>query len=90
VGATLIEVLDEYADDLAAVGGRLYLSGVDEELATQLRSVGKLDLEEGVHLVLADPILGASTAKAWTLASAWLGYTDAGATGTQKTEARRR
>jgi sulfate permease, SulP family len=88
VGATLIEVLDEYADDLAEVGGRLYLSGVDEELAEQLRNIGKLDLEEGVHLVPAGPILGASTAQAWTLASAWLGSTHAGATGTQK--ARRR
>jgi SulP family sulfate permease len=82
VGATLIEVLDEYADDLAEVGGRLYLSGVDEELAAQLRSIGKLDLEEEVHLVLAGPILGASTAQAWTLASAWLGHTMPRATGT--------
>lgn len=90
VGATLIEVLDEYADDLAEVGGRIYLSGVDEELAEQLRTIGKLDLEEGVHLVPAGPILGASTAKAWTLASAWLGHTHAGTTGTQTTEARRR
>jgi SulP family sulfate permease len=87
VGATLIEVLDEYADDLAEVGGRLYLSGVDEKLAEQLRSIGKLDLEEGVHLVLAGPILGASTAQAWTLASAWLGSTPAGATGTQGVDA---
>ena len=29
VGATLIETLDDYADALAEVGGRLYLSGVD-------------------------------------------------------------
>jgi SulP family sulfate permease len=30
VGATLIEVLDDYADQLEDVGGRLYLSGVDQ------------------------------------------------------------
>jgi hypothetical protein len=27
VGATLVEVLDDYADELAEAGGRLYLSG---------------------------------------------------------------
>lgn len=73
VGATLMEVLDAYADDVAEVGGRLYLSGVDGELDEQLRRIGKLDLEEGVHLVPADPVLGLSTAQAWTLARAWLG-----------------
>ena len=38
VGATLIEVLDEYADELAEAGGRLYLSGVDERVSTQLQA----------------------------------------------------
>jgi SulP family sulfate permease len=75
VGATLIEVLDDYAEDLAEVGGRLYLSGVDERVAAQLRSTRKLDLERGVHIVLADAVLGASTARAGTLARAWLGST---------------
>ena len=83
VGATLIEVLDHYADDLAEVGGRLYLSGVGERVAAQLRSTGKLDLDRGVHIVLADPILGASTAQAGTLARAWLSSTRLGARETQ-------
>jgi SulP family sulfate permease len=86
VGATLIDVLDNYADDLAELGGRLYLSGVDEEVAAQLRQTGKLDLEHGVHIVPAGPILGASTAQAWTLGSAWLGGTHARATQTQKAQ----
>lgn len=73
VGATLIEVLDAYADDLAEVGGRLYLSGVDERLAAQLRRAGKLDLERGVHLVPALDVLGASTLQAIEQAGAWLG-----------------
>ena len=85
-GATLIEVLDEYADDLAEVGGRLYLSGVDAELGKQLQRSGKLDLDEAVHLVPADSVVGASTAQAWTLANAWLGGAHAGATGTEKIE----
>jgi sulfate permease, SulP family len=51
VGATLIEVLDKYADELAEVGGRLYLSGVDEQLIKQLHNSGKLDLNRTVQLV---------------------------------------
>jgi hypothetical protein len=57
---------------------------IPRAVAVGVRSIGKLDLEEGVHLVPAGSILGASTAQAWTLASAWLGSTHAGATGTQK------
>ena len=73
--ATLIEVLDEYADDLAEVGGRLYLSGVDERLAEQLRRVGKLDIDRAVHLVPAHEVFGASTIQAIEHACAWLGST---------------
>ncbi len=75
VGATLIEVLDAYADALAEVGGRLYLSGVDEEVGKQLRRAGKLDLDRAVHLIPADDIFGASTEQAMAHASAWLGST---------------
>jgi SulP family sulfate permease len=74
-GATLIEVLDDYADDLAESGGRLFLSGVDERLATQLRLAGKLDLERSVQLVPARNVLGASTLEAVAEASAWLAGT---------------
>ncbi|MDQ3930936.1 MAG: SulP family inorganic anion transporter, partial [Chloroflexota bacterium] len=73
VGATLIEVLDEYADDIADAGGQLYLSGVDESLGAQLRDAGKLDLDDVVHLVPAQSVLGASTSEALSGASAWLG-----------------
>jgi SulP family sulfate permease len=72
-GATLIEVLDEYADDLAEVGGRLYLSGVDDRLAAQFRRAGKLDLDHAVQLVPALDVYGASTARAIENARAWLG-----------------
>jgi SulP family sulfate permease len=75
VGATLIEVLDDYADALAEVGGRIYLSGVDKKVGEQLRHAGKLDLDRAVHLVPADPIFGASTEQAMAHASAWLGST---------------
>lgn len=75
VGATLVDVLDDYADALAGVGGRLYLSGVDEEVSRQLRGAGKLDLDKAVHLVHANHIFGASTQQAVAHASEWLGST---------------
>jgi sulfate permease, SulP family len=73
VGATLIDVLDEYADALAEAGGRLYLSGVHTDVATQLRRAGKLDLDRAVQLVPAEEVLGESTRRAVESASAWLG-----------------
>jgi SulP family sulfate permease len=73
VGATLIEVLDDYADDLADVGGRLYLSGVDEGVSRRLRRVGKLDLDDVVQIVPATATIGESTRQAVTSATAWLG-----------------
>lgn len=72
-GATLIEVLDNYADDLAEVGGRWYLSGVDERLAARFRLAGKLDLDHAVHLVPTLNVYGESTTHAIQNARAWLG-----------------
>jgi sulfate permease, SulP family len=75
VGATLIDVLDSYADALAEVGGRLYLSGVAADVSEQLRRAGKLDLDQAVQIVPVDRVIGASTAQARAHASAWLGGT---------------
>ena len=83
VGATLIDVLDNYADDLAEVGGRLYLSGVAPDVLTQLRRAGKLDLDRAVQVIPADPVIGASTAQALAHASAWLGSGHNGASLTE-------
>ncbi len=76
VGATLIEVLDDYADDLAESGGRLYLSGVHESIGGQLRSSGKLDLDKTVFVVPVDVVIGASTETALLSAREWLGPGD--------------
>ena len=75
VGATLIEVLDSYADALAGVGGRLYLSGVEAEVSMQLQRAGKLDLDRTVQVVPGVAVIGASTKQAFAHASAWLGST---------------
>ncbi|HVL25786.1 MAG TPA: SulP family inorganic anion transporter [Thermomicrobiales bacterium] len=73
VGATLIDELDDYADELAEVGGRLYLSGVDEDVMTQLRRAGKLELDTNVQVFPVDEVIGESTGAAVRAAEAWLG-----------------
>lgn len=73
VGATLIETLDGYADALGEVGGRLYLSGVSDALAGQLRRAGKLDLGDTVQVAPAEHVLGESTREAIEAARRWVG-----------------
>ena len=72
IGATFIDMLDDYADDLESGGGRLYLTGLTERMARQLRLSGKLDVGETVHLSRAEPRIGAATAAAAADARAWL------------------
>ena len=72
VGATLIDVLADYAESLAEAEGRLYLAGVSEAVATQLRNSGKLDIGGVVQIVPARAVLGESMDEAITLARDWL------------------
>ncbi len=67
-----MDVLDDDADDLAAVDGRLYLTGVDEKLADLLRRVGKLDLRDTIQIVPVSDVIGASTHDAVDAARRWL------------------
>jgi SulP family sulfate permease len=72
VGATLVEVLANYADKLQAVNGRLYLSGLGEGVYEQMRRTGKLNLTGPVRAYEVTSILGESTRQAYTDAQAWL------------------
>ncbi len=72
VGATFIQIVDRYAGRLASVGGRLYLSGVDEQVRVQLVRSGKLDLGGDVWLEGVTPIIGESTRRAVGAAETWL------------------
>lgn len=72
IGATLVDVLADYADELAERDGRLYLTGVSDAVAGQLRHAGKLDLGGRVYILSADPTLGESTEDALGLANQWL------------------
>jgi SulP family sulfate permease len=72
VGATLIEVLSNYADKLNAVDGRLYLTGISGAAHDQLLRTGKLRLTVSVHAYEATPIRLQSTQQAVADARTWL------------------
>ncbi len=72
VGSTLVDVLDEYAESLAAADGRLYLSGVDETIARLLERTRKLDLAGTVRIFRATEVRGESTQEAIASARRWL------------------
>jgi SulP family sulfate permease len=72
VGATLIKVLGGYARKLKAVNGRLYLSGMSEQVYQQLRNMGKLQEASHVRAFDATPIRGQSTRAAIAAAREWL------------------
>jgi SulP family sulfate permease len=70
LGATFVKVAADYAERLAEVDGRLYLSGLDPDLAERLSSTGRLD--GPVHTFEATPLVGESTEAARHAAQAWL------------------
>lgn len=72
MGATLIDVLDEYAEDLEAAGGKLYLSGLDEDQIRYLEASGKLDKGKEVEYFQSTNVLRESTEQAHSHAEAWV------------------
>jgi SulP family sulfate permease len=71
MGATFLEVLDNYSDKITAAGGRLYLSGVDEQAYEQIRRTRQLDLSGPVSVYAASAIQGESSQQAYADAMAW-------------------
>ncbi|MEV0803717.1 SulP family inorganic anion transporter [Kribbella sp. NPDC050281] len=71
VGATFVKVLADYAAALHAVGGRLYLSGVDHGLAELLRRTDRVDVSGPVTVFEASELVGESTEKALHEAETW-------------------
>ncbi|ARU52524.1 hypothetical protein CBR64_14720 [Cellulosimicrobium cellulans] len=72
LGATAFIVLAHYADRLGEGGGRLYVSGVDPELAEKFAHVIDVRLHERIAVYPARPVIGESTADATRHAEAWL------------------
>lgn len=71
-GATLVDVLANYADRLARQGGRLYISGVSPRAFSQVTKAGRLTLHGPVRAYPAVAIVGKSTRDAIDDANAWL------------------
>jgi sulfate permease, SulP family len=63
-------VAGDYADRLADVGGRLYLSGLQPTLTERLHRTGSI--EGPVRAFEATPVVGESTRAAYLDAESWL------------------
>jgi sulfate permease, SulP family len=72
VGATLLEVLSNYADKLQKLDGRLYLTGMTGEAREQVVRTGKLSLTGPVRAYEATPVVWESTSEAVSDAHTWL------------------
>lgn len=76
IGATLVEVLTRYADELQRAGGRLYLTGIGEAAYRRVARTGTLRRAGAVRVYEATPIVGESTREAVADARAWLADLD--------------
>jgi len=72
VGATFIEEINDYAQELAAHGGRLYLCGLTTTLALRILRSQRVALGDDVVIVPGEEILGASLREAIRRAEEWV------------------
>lgn len=72
LGATLTEVLSNYANKLQEANGRLYLTGISEGARKKLIQTSRLHLSGPVQIYEATPIRGQSTHEAYEDAQTWL------------------
>ncbi len=72
IGATLIEVLENYAQRLQEVDGRLYLTGLRDDAYNQIQQSEKLHLRETIQAYRGTHILLESTRNAYDHANTWL------------------
>ena len=72
VGATLFTVLAGYAEQLDAVGGRLYLAGLEPTLIAQAQRNGTVTDGGPVRLYEATAVIGEASLDAYHDAQAWV------------------
>lgn len=72
LGATFFRILAGYAERVADAGGRLYLSGLDADMADLLVRTGRVTVSSPVRVFGATPVLGESTWAALHDAQAWV------------------
>lgn len=78
IGSTLIDVLATYADELAAAGGRLYLTGADAHVIDQLERTGKVSIHgPNINVYPPTSVVGEASLHAYKDAAEWLASMDA-------------
>ena len=80
LGATALTVLRHYARQLNALGGHLFLSGVDPGVVGVIRRTGRAEGEHSLEVVEATRVIGESTDTAHGEAQAWLAARTVGKT----------
>jgi SulP family sulfate permease len=78
LGATFFTVLASYAKQLDAVGGRLYVAGLDPALIAQAQRTGTITDDGPVRLYETSPVIGESSLQAFHDAQAWVTSTAPG------------
>jgi SulP family sulfate permease len=74
--STTTDVLAAYAARLDEAGGRLFLCGVEPQMAQGLEGAGGIVALSGLEIVPASDVLGESTRQAVALADAWVSPAD--------------
>ncbi len=72
LGATIVEVLADYSEQLRRAGGRLYLAGLDERARSELLRDERFTPAAGVEIHVATSIRRESTRAAVAAADEWL------------------
>ncbi len=72
LGATLVDVLSDYAERLREVGGRLYVTGVGKEALEHLKRTGRFHDTGEVRAYPATPVVLEATRQAYADAETWL------------------
>jgi SulP family sulfate permease len=72
LGATAFAVLADYAGQLAAAGGQLYLTKVDPAVLRQLRRNRTVEQVDGVRIFEASEVVGESSLAGYHAAQQWL------------------
>lgn len=72
LGATFFRILASYAEQIGAAGGRLYVSGLDSDMAALLARTVPVTTEPPERVFGATPVLGEATWAAMHEARAWV------------------
>ena len=72
LGSTFFGVIAGYAEALEAAGGRLYLSGVQDNMVNRFHRSQVADVQGRIKIFNATEVLGASTLAAVDDAKTWL------------------